>query len=312
MNSRITRLSQKKKEQISTSPVETEEPNSAAPQHTRTKVRMHNSGSESETDHDTTFFEHDTSNEIKESLKQILVDTKFLEPLVSSIVSTLLQTPDIFNKLVDAVTKSLSNTISEKLKPDLEQSIHDSVLVDIQTNKRELEKLKQDLNKLKNEKTKLETQFDDAEQYSRRNCLLLHGVPEVTNEDTTAVVTDIIKNKLKINIDSHAFDRTHRLGRPNRPSDDGETPTKPRPIIMKFISYANRAAVYKEKRLLKRSPMLISENLTAKRMKVYRAAYSMVKEGKLEYSWTQDGRITVLTHQNRKVSINSIADLERF
>lgn len=307
MTSKSGKLSLKKRPQESLNLAESGEQNSTASQ--RIKTKSQNSESESDPEHDTTFFENESSTEVTESLKQILTDTNILQPLVSSIVSAVLLTPNIFNPLVEAVTKALSKDIAEKLKADLAQNVHDSVSVDVHQNMKEVDKLKQELTTLKNENTQLEKRIDDAEQYSRRNCLLLHGVTEDANEDTTAVVTDIIKKKLKIDIDGNDFDRTHRLGRVNPPSEDGKT--RPRPIIMRFISYTDRAAVYKEKRHMKHSPMLISENLTAKRMAIFRAAYRMVKEGKIANVWTQDGRITVLTNRKRKVIITSLADLDK-
>ena len=44
---------------------------------------------------------------------------------------------------------------------------------------------------------KLEDQLDDQEQYSRRNCLLIHGVEEKPNENLENVVMDILDNKLQ-------------------------------------------------------------------------------------------------------------------
>lgn len=78
---------------------------------------------------------------------------------------------------------------------------------------------------------------------------------------------------------------------------------------MKFISYTDRATVYRTKRKLKHSPMLITENLTAKRMTIYREAQRMAKADQISTTWTQDGRIIVLTNQEHKVTVNSLTDL---
>lgn len=159
-------------------------------------------------------------DDVRESIKRVLSESNLLQPLVSSIVSVVLLTPEVFNPLVDAVSKALTNKISEKLKPNIEQNLYEAVSMDMQGTKKEVSMLTKELTKIRNEKNQLELRVDDAEQYSRRNCLLLHGVPENPNEDTTSVVTGIIKNKLNIDIESHDFDRTHRLGQFNRQSDD--------------------------------------------------------------------------------------------
>ena len=75
----------------------------------------------------------------------------------------------------------------------------------------------------------LRDELDSQEQYSRRNCLLLHGVPE-TDADTTAAALGIIDRNLNIKLPRNTIDRSHRLGR-----DTGEG--KPRPIILKFVSF---------------------------------------------------------------------------
>ena len=38
--------------------------------------------------------------------------------------------------------------------------------------------------------------IDDQEQYSRRNCLLIHELTETETEDTDEMVLDVINNKL--------------------------------------------------------------------------------------------------------------------
>ena len=58
----------------------------------------------------------------------------------------------------------------------------------------------------------LENKADDQEQYSRRNCLLIHGLTETKTEDTDEMVLDLINNKLNIRMSQIGIDRSHRLG----------------------------------------------------------------------------------------------------
>ena len=89
---------------------------------------------------------------------------------------------------------------------------------------------------------KLEDQLDDPEQYSRRNCLLIHGVEEKPNENLENVVMDILDNKLPAGVLEKEITRTHRIGR--KSTDKGN---KHRPIIIKFLSYRQRKKVYDSK-----------------------------------------------------------------
>ena len=68
-----------------------------------------------------------------------------------------------------------------------------------------------------NERSKvLEESIDQQGQYSRRNCLLIHGVEENSNEDTDTLVLNTINNDLKIDLTEVAIDRAHRIGDPKK------------------------------------------------------------------------------------------------
>ena len=46
----------------------------------------------------------------------------------------------------------------------------------------------------------LEKKSDDSEQYSRRNCLLVHGVEEQEQENTGNIVLNVIKEHCRLKI----------------------------------------------------------------------------------------------------------------
>ena len=52
------------------------------------------------------------------------------------------------------------------------------------------------------------------QQYSRRNCLLLHGIEETKDEDTDDIVLEVFNNDMDLNISKTALDRSHRIGNP--------------------------------------------------------------------------------------------------
>ena len=83
-------------------------------------------------------------------------------------------------------------------------------------------------------------------QYSRRNCLLVHGIPE-DQKGTTEAVLSLCNNKLGLKLTSSDIDRSHRLGyRSDKPTASAaagtgrSTPDKPRPIIVKLRDYETR------------------------------------------------------------------------
>ena len=74
-----------------------------------------------------------------------------------------------------------------------------------------------EVSSLKVEVKNLEKKADDQEQYSRRNCLLIHGLTETKTEDTDEMVLDVINNKLNIEMSQISIDRSHRLGKQKGP-----------------------------------------------------------------------------------------------
>ena len=103
-----------------------------------------------------------------------------------------------------------------------------------------LEKKKQLMTDLQNE-----ARLDRQEQYSKRNCLLLHWIKE-NNEKTENLLLEVINKKLDESInesDRPHRNRYHRIGRRNN--------TKPRAVIIKFAMYNNRRKVFLNKKKLK-------------------------------------------------------------
>ena len=128
----------------------------------------------------------------------------------------------------------------------------------------------------------LEKSVDQQGHYSRRNCLLIHGVEENSNEDTDKLVLNIINNDLEIDLTEVATDRTHRIGAPKKKRKTA------RPIIAKFVRYHDRKEVLSIKKNFKGKGLSITESLTSFRMKKLEEARE--KFG-FKHVWTIDGRI---------------------
>ena len=159
---------------------------------------------------------------------------------------------------------------------------------------------------LRTEIDKLKTRVDDQEQRSRNECLLVHGMDESDEEDTDEVVLNIIKDNLNIEIDSTDIVRSHRLGPKKRSQiNTRATPSRPRPIIIRFLSFKKRQVVYKAKSLLKGKNIIITENLTQHRYQLYLAAKR--KYG-LKNCWSNEGRVFAKSN-NRIITISNMSDI---
>ena len=91
-----------------------------------------------------------------------------------------------------------------------------------------------------------EIKFDEHEQYSRRNCLVITGLPETEVEDTDTIIHNLFLNKLGMNMDIYQIDRSHRLG-PRHYRDDQTLIN--RLVIVKFATYRSRKTVFNAKML---------------------------------------------------------------
>ena len=98
---------------------------------------------------------------------------------------------------------------------------------------------------LEDEKESQGKEIDDLEQYSGRNCLLLHGVVETNAECTNDIIIIIIQTcaeELGIDVKQEYLERSHRLGKVKRNGN------KSQPIIVKFARYAVRNKVLSNKK----------------------------------------------------------------
>lgn len=53
---------------------------------------------------------------------------------------------------------------------------------------------------------------DNVEQYSRRNCLRVFGIPEKENEDVEELLISVFNNNMKLNVEKSSIERCHRVG----------------------------------------------------------------------------------------------------
>ena len=84
----------------------------------------------------------------------------------------------------------------------------------------------------------LEKKMERQEQYSRRNCILIHGLKEEIDESTDDRVLKLFREELNEDVLLADLDRTHRIGKKS------DSSSKPRPFIVKFARYNIREKVF--------------------------------------------------------------------
>ena len=208
--------------------------------------------------------------------------------LVCSLRNIEAQVKDLFK--VNEETKISQIKVTESLDA-LSKKI-DELETEIKNKDEKIQLLENRVEILKEEKESQGKEIDDLEQYSRRNCLLLHGVVETNTECTDDIIIITCAEELGIDVKQEDLDRSHRLGKVKRNDN------KPRPIIVKFARYAVRNKVFSNKKKLKGKKLLITESLTVYRMK-------LLDEARQKYGvrnvWTYDGR--VMYKENNEISV---------
>lgn len=194
--------------------------------------------------------------------------------------------------MIDSIVKGVVSGLTEKIK-SLEEANAD---------------LQQKNELLLSKISALESQADHSEQYSRRNCLRISGVPEQNEENTDTIVLQIATD-IGSTIQLSDIDRSHRVGNVNRAR------TRPRDIIIKLATYRARLDLYKRRTSLKQSGhagVFINEDLTRKRSNMLFHARRLLKAQRLKGAWSSDGTVLVKDNDNKVHRVASLSDLVPF
>lgn len=157
-----------------------------------------------------------------------------------------------------------------------------------------LEEYDNEIQRLTRKIEELETRIESQEQYSRRTSIRFHNIQVPTEEngklkhpvDTDNLILEICKHKLGLNLRLEDISRSHVIGKVRNGKSQ---------IIVRFISYRTRNAVYMNKKKLKDDPdgVFITENLTQYRTAIVKELARMKYQGDIDAYWTSDGKIFV-------------------
>ena len=209
------------------------------------------------------------SSSYKELANQLKEDENLIQKISQAVINAVLQNDTFKQMLFEALTLEFDT---------------------------KLESLEKSIKSLKKENLTLSMQAEEQQQYSRRNCLVVHGIPTPLNkEDTDEAIVKFCKNHLKIDLQDRDIDRSHRLGKNGRG-----------PIIVKFCRHNIKQKIYFSKKLLKNKNYLITESLTSTRVSAMKALKKLKDEGKITSFWSIDGKLHYILANNpeKKLTIN--------
>ena len=201
-----------------------------------------------------------------------------LHNTIRTEIDKVLESNAVACKLVSAIKQTLIDEVTPIITEKVTESLRENIDFEMQTRDTRIASLEKHIESLLD-------QQDESDQYSRRNCLIFHGINENVNENTDETVIKLCADKLNIVVDSTDIDRSHRFG----PSKENKT----RGVIAKFTNYRIRNEIYRNRKKLRNlqgGGIYVHESLTKTRTELFwkiKTKYS----NHIEALWTQDGRI---------------------
>lgn len=186
----------------------------------------------------------------KTEIKQLVNET------IVEVLGHHLSQPDFISKVVEAVSKKLNKEF-EKI-----------------SNKHE-----KDIKELKSD---YEGKIDDIEQFTKRNNLIIYGLPENHNVKPEQKVISLLADKGVV-LQSDFIERCFRIG-------TAQDVNKPRPILVTFTSCKYRSVMLDNKKLFVNTGIVIKEDLTKKRYNLFK--YAAETFG-FKNTWTINGSVKV-------------------
>ena len=246
-------------------------------------------GSSSNNDNNEVFDLNSTSNDINVSPESVDIQQNPTLVAIKGLESKIKELFELAHKTNESQIKGESQLVDLKTSVDTISSQFEEYEKERAEREKKIKELENTVTNL-NEKVSilnkqvgdLDQKIEKQEQYSRRNCLLIHGVPENKDENTDDLVVNIFKEEMDLEIFTDDLDRTHRIGKVKEDS------RHKRPIIVKFIRHNDKHKVFRNKKRLKGKKVSITESLTKTRMAKLNEARDLFG---FKNVWTSDGRI---------------------
>ena len=190
-----------------------------------------------------------------------LLVRKILEPITNAI-KALPSTGYLDQKI-----NELNNQLVEQISKQNETI---KVLSD------RVDNLQSEIHKLKDAREKQERRIDDLEQYGRRKCLRIIGIPTDKNETSQQVLEKVKEEvpKLGVKINPNEYDRAHRV-EPKFTADDGKIHQQ---VIVGMTSWSARTQIYRARYNKPGNKVRFRLDLTKSRLQYLKRANSEIKK----------------------------------
>ena len=173
------------------------------------------------------------------------------------------------------LTKVFNNVLND-LQKEITKQIQNVVKSHYKHLESENQMLKHQVSELKRLNISNQNNHEELEQYGRRPCLRIDGVPTKANESSDDVLNFVksLFKKAKVDIPESIIDRAHRIGSRYL---DASSNNYCKSIIIRFTTFCHRTMFYRAKNKLKRG-VRIKLDLTKCKYNLLKRANGHVKE----------------------------------
>ena len=173
-----------------------------------------------------------------------------------------------------------------------------------------------------NELKALKESYDDLDQYLRRDCVEIRGLPVGSECANTNDVVLKVAEKIGVDLVPSEISVSHPLPSRTVPTKQGGN-TRLNAIIVKFVRRDVKEKFYHARKNLKNltasdfgyqsmNKVYINENLTRKNKELFNSTLKIKKEKGFKYIWTNQGRIYLRKNEaSSPVHIKNQSDLQR-
>ena len=166
--------------------------------------------------------------------------------------------------------------------------------------KSQIKEIKEDINKLGNDGFNVEVKLDELEQYARRDCLEITGIPVVPNDSPALLVKEMSEI---MGVNENDISIAHRLPPTKKVKDR---------LIVKFTRREKRDEIYSKRKNLKskrtkdlpsvvceqesavvshKAQIHVNESLTPYRKRLLNRILQFKRDHNYKFIWTANGKI---------------------
>ena len=228
---------------------------------------------------------------------------------------------DLMERKIDGINMEILDKIRDlnKRVNDVEKAIdfYDNLLKSNTFLSEENKVLKTEINNLRADQEKQKCALNELQQYGRRECIEVSGVPPTDNEDSEEIIMAIAK-EIGVTLENNEISACHRVKK-----------AKGDPIIIaKFTNRKIKEEFMTKRRNLKHKSIgslklsnvdgkingkvFINESLTPMNRKLFRLTRIKCKEKSWNFSWTRNGVVFARKNEQSLIAkISSVKELEQ-